>query len=80
MVLSSIFFASAGRDALIADIAKTSIKELMEEEMLRQQSSVDIQTEEFDSTRGGYMKKNRKIRSKSSTRACDIRELDAAET
>ncbi|XP_058222603.1 uncharacterized protein LOC131332416 isoform X1 [Rhododendron vialii] len=81
---SRVFFDGEGRKALIVDIMKTSIKELMEEEMLSEQEQnqqiiADIQTEEFDSESRGYGKKNCKIRSESSTSACDIHdELDAA--
>lgn len=78
------FYDGEGRDALIADIAKTSVKELMEEEMMseqeqNQQISADIQTKESVSESRGYVKKNRKRTNKSTAIACDIHdELDAA--
>lgn len=57
-----LFQDGEGRDALIADIAKTSVKELMEEEMMseqeqNQQISADIQTKESVSESRGYVKR-----------------------
>ncbi|GFZ06844.1 phosphatidylinositol N-acetyglucosaminlytransferase subunit P-like protein [Actinidia rufa] len=69
------------RDSLVADNAKTSVKELMEEEMFSEQeqkqpvSTADIQAKDFDSECKGRVKKNRK-RKKKPSKHC---KLDAAE-
>ncbi|PSS04357.1 hypothetical protein CEY00_Acc20207 [Actinidia chinensis var. chinensis] len=69
------------RDSLVADNAKTSVKELMEEEMFSEQeqkqpvSTADIQAKDFDSECKGRVKKNRKRKKKPSKRC----KLDAAE-
>uniref|UniRef100_A0A5B6ZL24 DUF4378 domain-containing protein n=1 Tax=Davidia involucrata TaxID=16924 RepID=A0A5B6ZL24_DAVIN len=70
-----------------ANAAKTSVKELMEEEMFSEQdpkkqvSSAEVEAREFDSERGGHVKKSCKPTKKTSKRSCDIHacDLNAAE-
>ncbi|CAL5400998.1 unnamed protein product [Camellia sinensis] len=74
------------RATMIADAAKTSVKELMEEEMFTEQdpkrpvSSADTEAKESDSERPLRVKKNRKRTSKTSKSSGDIHcEFDAVE-
>ncbi|KAF5954719.1 hypothetical protein HYC85_007575 [Camellia sinensis] len=74
------------RDTPIADDARTSVKDLMEEEMFSEQeknkqtSNAGIEAKESDPGHSGRLKKNHKRTSKSSKSSCDINyELDAAE-
>ncbi|KAL7203422.1 hypothetical protein ACSBR2_016665 [Camellia fascicularis] len=74
------------RDTPIADDARTSVKDLMEEEMFgeqeknKQTSNTGIEAKESDPGHSGRVKKNHKRTSKSSKSSCDINcELDAAE-
>ncbi|CAL5383003.1 unnamed protein product [Camellia sinensis] len=74
------------RDTPIADDARTSVKDLMEEEMFSEQeknkqtSNAGIEAKESDPGHSGRVKKNHKRMSKSSKSSCDINyELDAAE-
>ncbi|KAI8028481.1 Protein TRM32 [Camellia lanceoleosa] len=74
------------RDTPIADDARTSVKDLMAEEMFSEQeknkqtSNAGIEAKESDPGHSGRVKKNHKRTSKSSKSSCDINyELDAAE-
>uniref|UniRef100_A0A5B6ZKH6 DUF4378 domain-containing protein n=1 Tax=Davidia involucrata TaxID=16924 RepID=A0A5B6ZKH6_DAVIN len=69
-----------------ADAGKTSVKELMEEEMFsehdlkKQMSIAEVELKESDSEHKGSVKKSRKRKNKKSKRSCDnVHELNAAE-
>ncbi|KAI3449197.1 hypothetical protein Pfo_005862 [Paulownia fortunei] len=70
----------------MADVAKTSVKELMEEEMFNEQGSKnqsncsDMDLEKFDSKYRNIMEKNQKMKNRScrKSRDMDVSDLDAA--
>ncbi|XP_011092426.1 uncharacterized protein LOC105172605 [Sesamum indicum] len=69
----------------VADVAKTSVKELMEEEMVKEQGSTnqpndsEMGLEQINSKNGNHMKKNQKRRNRSCIKSTDmdVSELDA---